>query len=124
MAVPENYQVIAAAAELRDGDVGVRFEVRSPSYTSALPAFAVRYDGQICAYLNQCAHVAMEMDWQPGRFFDANDPVDARYIMCASHGAMYEPHTGLCVGGPCTGARLQSVPIIEQEGMIYAAISI
>ena len=31
-------------------------------------AFAVRYDGQAYAYLNQCSHVPMEMDYQPDRF--------------------------------------------------------
>jgi nitrite reductase/ring-hydroxylating ferredoxin subunit len=33
-------------------------------------AFAIRYKGQVHAYLNRCTHVPMEMDYQPNRFFD------------------------------------------------------
>jgi hypothetical protein len=41
-------------------------------------AFALRFDGRVVAYLNRCAHVPTEMDWQPGEFLDmptALDPV-------------------------------------------------
>ena len=31
-------------------------------------AFALRFDGRVVAYLNRCAHVPTEMDWQPGQF--------------------------------------------------------
>jgi hypothetical protein len=34
-------------------------------------AFALRFDGVVRAYLNRCAHVPAEMDWQPGEFLDA-----------------------------------------------------
>jgi nitrite reductase/ring-hydroxylating ferredoxin subunit len=27
-------------------------------------AFVLRFDGHLVAYMNQCAHVAAEMDWQ------------------------------------------------------------
>jgi nitrite reductase/ring-hydroxylating ferredoxin subunit len=30
-------------------------------------------------------------------------------LVCANHGAKFEPHTGVCVGGPCVGKRLQLV---------------
>ena len=51
------------------------------------------------AYLNRCAHVAMEMDWQPNRFFDDT----GRWLLCGTHGAVYQPDTGACAGGPCRG---------------------
>ncbi len=66
--------------------------------------FFVRYDGnRPFGYLNQCAHVPMELDWSEGKFFESS----GLYLMCATHGAIYEPDTGKCVGGPCRGARLR-----------------
>ncbi len=68
-------------------------------------AFALRFDGQVVAYLNRCVHVPTEMDWQPGEFLDS----DKRFILCSTHGAAYEPIGGRCVGGPCGRGRLTAV---------------
>jgi nitrite reductase/ring-hydroxylating ferredoxin subunit len=77
-------------------------------------AFVLRFDGHPVAYLNQCAHVAAEMDWQEGEFLDA----DKRYIICSIHGATYEPRSGLCVAGPCVGARLRALKVSECDGRV------
>jgi nitrite reductase/ring-hydroxylating ferredoxin subunit len=58
----------------------------------------------------------MEMDWQAGQFFD----FDAQYLMCATHGALYEPATGLCIAGPCIGKSLEPVPIVFYDNTLYA----
>ena len=77
--------------------------------------FAIRYDGQVWAFVNECPHAFTELDWNPGQFFD-----DAGlYLVCATHGAMFEPQTGLCVMGPCRGARLSRLTVVEREGGIY-----
>jgi nitrite reductase/ring-hydroxylating ferredoxin subunit len=60
---------LCAAEELVDGGAGVRFAVRLN--TREIGAFVVRYDGAAHGYLNQCAHVPMELDWQEGQFFDS-----------------------------------------------------
>ena len=79
------------------------------------PAFAIRYGGKACAYLNRCAHVAMELDWQPGMFFD----FDAEYLLCSTHGAFYDPITGACRGGACTGhGGLRALTVVEQDGRV------
>jgi nitrite reductase/ring-hydroxylating ferredoxin subunit len=40
--------------------------------------------------------------------------------MCARHGAIFEPHTGRCVGGPCRGARLTPLTIREEtDGSVW-----
>jgi nitrite reductase/ring-hydroxylating ferredoxin subunit len=78
-------------------------------------AFALRYDGQPVAYLNRCAHVPAEMDWQEGEFLDS----DKRYIMCSIHGAVYDPLTGLCLMGPCTRGRLTKIELTEREGQVF-----
>lgn len=77
-------------------------------------AFAFRFEGQVYAYLNRCAHVPMEMDYQPNRFFDST----GQFLMCSTHGAMYSPQTGSCRAGPCRGG-LISVKVHEVDGKVH-----
>ncbi|GIX23133.1 MULTISPECIES: Rieske 2Fe-2S domain-containing protein [Caldimonas] len=91
----------------------VLFEVRL--WNEPVRAFALRFEGRAVAYVNRCAHVPAEMDWQPGEFLD-----DSReWIICSIHGAVYDPRTGECVAGPCARARLIEVPVGEHEGKVY-----
>ena len=78
-------------------------------------AFAMRFDGQVVAYLNRCAHVPVEMDWQPGQFLD----MDKRWIICSIHGATYEPADGRCIGGPCGRGSLMRIETVERGGQVY-----
>jgi len=84
-------------------------------YGQSARAFALRFDGQLRAYINRCLHVPTEMDWQPGEFLDS----DKRWILCSIHGATYEPADGRCVGGPCGRGRLTTVAVGEREGQVY-----
>ena len=77
--------------------------------------FALRFDGEVVAYLNRCLHVPMEMDWQPDEFLDSGK----EYIMCATHGAFYQPQTGRCVGGPCGRGKLTAIDVEERDGVVY-----
>jgi nitrite reductase/ring-hydroxylating ferredoxin subunit len=79
------------------------------------PAFVVRFRGRVHAYLNRCAHVPVEMDWKPGDFFD----MSGLYLICATHGALYAPDSGHCLGGRCDGRGLTPVPVVERDGNIY-----
>lgn len=103
---------LCASSDLQNAARAVPFDVVYAGQTCR--AFAIRYEGQVCAYLNRCTHVAMEMDWQPDQFFDDT----GRWLLCASHGAAYEPSTGACVGGPCHGG-LVRIGIQEREGVVY-----
>lgn len=76
--------------------------------------FAIRFEGAVYGYLNQCAHVPMEMDYQPNRFFDST----GQYLMCATHGAIYRPQTGECRGGPCRGGLIK-IAMTEQNGVVH-----
>ncbi|HRK57969.1 MAG TPA: Rieske 2Fe-2S domain-containing protein [Burkholderiaceae bacterium] len=105
---------ICKASALADGGAGVRFEVSIGGQRRS--AFAVRWRGQVFAYLNQCAHVASELDWTEGQFFDA----DGQFIQCASHGAIYDPASGACAGGPCAGrGRLRAIEVLEYEKGVW-----
>lgn len=77
-------------------------------------AFVLRVDGQVQAYLNRCLHVPMEMDWQQNEFWDGQ----RRWIVCATHGAAYDPQHGRCVGGPCGRGHLTRVDVAEQDGQV------
>lgn len=106
-------RLICVTAELVEGGDGVRFELQTTQ--GIVPAFAVRTGGQVYAWRNACAHIPVELDWNPGKFFDAS----GLYLICATHGALYEPRSGLCVAGPCQGRSLQPVAIEERDGHIY-----
>ena len=105
--------MICASGELLDGGDGLRFVLRRGRREE--PAFVVRHQGQVYAYVNRCAHVPVELDWQPGRFFDA----DRRYLICATHGALYLPESGLCIAGPCRHRRLEAVRVVERDGAVF-----
>ena len=77
--------------------------------------FALRFEGRVVAYLNRCLHVPVEMDWNPGDFLDRDKTV----ILCATHGAAYEPLTGRCAGGPCGRGRLTAIETVERDGQVY-----
>jgi nitrite reductase/ring-hydroxylating ferredoxin subunit len=77
-------------------------------------AFAIRYLGQVQAYLNRCSHVAMELDYRADHFFDST----GHWLMCATHGAVYQPQTGACRGGPCRGGLIK-IETSEQDGVVY-----
>jgi nitrite reductase/ring-hydroxylating ferredoxin subunit len=98
--------------DLQDSGLAVPFEVVYAGQTCR--AFAVRFEGQVQAYLNRCTHVAMEMDFQPDRFFDT----EGRWLLCATHGATYAPQTGECVGGPCRGS-LVKINLSESQGVVH-----
>lgn len=109
----ESKRLICASAELAEGGLGVRFEAASGA--DAAPAFVVRFRGQARAYLNRCGHTPMELDWKPGEFFDAS----GLYLICATHGALFDPATGACLGGRCNGRGLDVLPMVEENGEVF-----
>lgn len=91
----------------------MRFEVEY--FGETVPAFVVRHAGVVRGYLNRCSHVAMELDWQEGLFFDS----DGRDLICSTHGALYSAHDGRCLGGPCNGSPLVKLLVEEHDGKVY-----
>jgi nitrite reductase/ring-hydroxylating ferredoxin subunit len=104
---------ICASTEVSDGGRGFRFEL--DWHGEKAPAFVIRHRGQAHGYLNRCGHVPIELDWEPGEFFD----VARIYLLCATHGALYDPASGRCLGGRCEGRGLTPVAIEERDGTIY-----
>ncbi|MDD0815576.1 Rieske 2Fe-2S domain-containing protein [Curvibacter sp. HBC28] len=98
--------------DLVAGGQAVPFDVVYAGQTCR--AFAIRYEDRVHAYLNRCTHVAMEMDYQPNRFFDDT----GRWLLCATHGAAYAPDTGACQGGPCRGGLIR-IELSEWDGVVH-----
>jgi nitrite reductase/ring-hydroxylating ferredoxin subunit len=98
--------------QLADGGRAVHFAIASQG--QALPAFAIAHDGDVRAYVNICPHRGTSLDWQPGEVFDES----GLYLICATHGALFAPDTGLCVAGPCQGAYLRKIPLKLEAGNV------
>ncbi len=77
--------------------------------------FAVHRRGQVYVYVNQCPHAGTPLNWLPDRFFDR----EGKFLQCASHGALFEIDTGLCVAGPCSGRSLRAIPHKIESGKLY-----
>ncbi len=103
---------LCRSSELQERGLAVPFDVVYGGQTCR--AFAIRFEGQVHAYLNRCTHIAMEMDYQPNRFFDAS----GQWLLCATHGAAYAPASGACAGGPCRGG-LVKIAVTEADGMVH-----
>ena len=110
---PASALLLCASSDLVERGTAHVFDVRQ--YRQPARAFALRFDGVVVAYLNRCLHVPTEMDWQPGVFLDTAK----EYILCANHGAAYEPHTGRCAGGPCGRGKLTAIETFERDGQVY-----
>ena len=107
--------LIGAINGLEEGGKGLRFDVKKTGSNEVIPAFVVRFDYQIFAYLNRCGHIAIPLDYMPGEFFSD----DKQTLVCATHGAEYAPDTGACLGGPCFGVGLEPLQVQEQDGQLY-----
>jgi len=81
--------------------------------------FVVNFEGRYHAYVNRCAHAGTPLDWWPNEFFTD----DGRLLICATHGALFEPDSGRCAGGPCGGAALWPLGVrIEGDRVIVRAL--
>ena len=109
----ENVRLICESSHLIESGKGIRFTVRHEGEETS--AFVVRVNGQAYAYLNRCAHVPVELDWMEGEFFDDSGV----YLICSTHGALYIPENGYCIGGPCSGKSLVKLPVEERAGKIF-----
>ncbi len=105
-------RVICLSAALAEGGTGVRFPLGTGDGEEK--GFAVRHGGVVRAFVNRCPHRGTELDWQPGEFFEES----GLYLVCATHGALFEPATGFCVAGPCSGAFLAGLGTREDDGRI------
>lgn len=122
----EVHHKICDLSDLEESGTAFRYQVRCQNIQPFagmnadpedwMSAFVMLYNGELVSYLNRCAHLPMEMDWNPGDLLDE----EKKYITCSTHYALYEPMTGFCVSGPCpVGSKLVPVRIELKESSVY-----
>jgi nitrite reductase/ring-hydroxylating ferredoxin subunit len=72
----------------------------------------VNHAGAVHAFVNRCPHAGTTLDLWPNEFLSE----DGRWLVCATHGAVFDPETGGCVAGPCAGDALQPLPLCAEDG--------
>ncbi len=80
--------------------------------------FVVRRGNELSCFSNACAHMAQPLNWAPDRFLSR----DGALILCPAHGAIYDPLSGACRGGPCNGQGLMRWPVTLRDGVIMAEV--
>ena len=77
--------------------------------------FLVKKRGEFFAYLNQCPHLGIRLEWVEHRFLDN----ESSLIQCSTHGALFTIEKGFCVSGPCSGQSLIKVALDVRDGQIF-----
>ena len=103
---------IATLEEIEEGKT-IKFSFKRGE--RPLEGFVGRFKGKLFAYENTCRHIPISLDYGDNRFF--TNKGDA--LMCQTHGAVYEPDTGLCTRGPCAGASLFPLEVVEEDGVLW-----
>lgn len=104
-------RVVARVEEMGPGTVK-KFSLICQKYR--VDGFLINYRGRFHAYVNRCRHMTTPLDFVRYQFFTE----DGRYLVCLTHGALYEPDSGLCVDGPCQGLSLYRLPVLVDQGEV------
>lgn len=79
---------------------------------------ATRRKGQPRAWINLCPHQARPLNFAPDRFLTDDD----NRLVCAHHGAVFDPDSGACVAGPCLNAELRALAVRQREDGVFVQI--
>lgn len=69
--------------------------------------FVVRRGDTVNGFIDRCPHAGMPL----ALFEDHYLTREKDLILCSSHGALFRPDNGLCIGGPCAGRSLWPWPV-------------
>jgi len=81
--------------------------------------FVIHKHNQFHAYINQCPHTGVTLNWQPNQFFD----IENKFIQCATHGALFRVNDGHCVRGPCVGKNLFALELMVKDHQLLLQIA-
>lgn len=107
-------RVVAHVDEVEPGAVK-KFWIICQKYRVA--GLLVNDGGRFHAYVNRCRHMPTPLDFIRDQFVSE----DGRFLMCYTHGALYERGTGLCISGPCEGESLYRLPVYVDQGDILVS---
>ena len=78
----------------------------------------VRKGNTVYSYLNSCPHIGTPLEIQPNRFLNQS----GQYILCATHGALFQIEDGLCIAGPCVDDKLTPVAVNIRDDGVYVNV--
>jgi len=102
------FLVLPGAGKLPQGQTRV-FEFLRKGYK--VEGILVHHEKGFSAFLNQCQHWPIPLDFGDGEFLDPS----IQRLRCKTHGATYLPETGLCDSGPCARSQLTRYEV-EMKG--------
>ena len=76
--------------------------------------FVVRRGDELTGYVDRCPHAGMPLAMAPDRYLTREGDL----ILCSSHGALFRPGDGVCVGGPCAGQALRGWAVRVEGGEV------
>jgi nitrite reductase/ring-hydroxylating ferredoxin subunit len=76
--------------------------------------FVIRIGGEVRGWIDRCPHAGMPLALMPNRYLTREGDL----VLCASHGALFRPLDGLCIGGPCAGRSLTPWPVRVEDNEI------
>ncbi len=111
-ATPAQGTALCALADLPDpGARGFLFR----SGEALFLGFVTRIGGVVTGWVDRCPHAGMPLAMAPNRYLTREGDL----ILCASHGALFRPADGRCVGGPCAGQALTPWPVrVEGDSVV------
>ncbi|MDB4985076.1 MAG: Ferredoxin subunit of nitrite reductase and ring-hydroxylating dioxygenase [Myxococcaceae bacterium] len=75
-------------------------------------------DGLPRAYLNRCRHLPVPLDGGSKQYLTRG----GEYLLCGTHGALFRRDDGMCIAGPCLNLPLESLTLVEHEGVLQILI--
>ena len=81
----------------------------------SMTIICVRQGQQVFAYKNSCPHTGVNLEWLPDQFLDDS----GQYLVCSTHGALFQIEDGYCVAGPCAGDNLAQLSVKISQGDIF-----
>ena len=78
--------------------------------------FLMAHGDGVVAYLNDCPHRHLPLNFHPDRFLDRQ----GQFILCTNHIALFRIEDGYCVDGPCPGQWLTPVAVCVEGDRVLA----
>ena len=79
--------------------------------------FVVRRGDRVFGWVDRCPHAGLPLAQELDRYLTR----DGELILCSWHGALFQPDTGQCLGGPAAGSRLTPWPVEVSDGIVRTA---
>jgi nitrite reductase/ring-hydroxylating ferredoxin subunit len=108
---PPPGQVLCRLEAIADpGALGFSFEAGEARFAG----FVVRRGEMVQGYVDACPHVGVPLALTATGYLTPRGD----YIVCSTHGALFQPGDGLCVAGPCAGRKLRPWPVEVIAGQV------